>query len=151
MSKRTAFAPAAMALAVALALAACGETQPSPTAAPANPPAASIVAYIGENPLTHAEFLDRRAIVEEGVASMERDVRDVFPNPKDDLDREFYSILLERWPPRIAILKRYGNDTVAFAELVYEYALMAAAVRDGTWFQTTKSPHLWKSKSPLWT
>ena len=94
-------------------------------------PAASIVAYIGGHALTHAEFLERRAIVEDGVASMERDVRDVFPNPKSDIDRELYPILLEQWPPRIATMKRYGNDAVAFAELVYEYALMAAAVRAG--------------------
>ena len=131
MSARPTFAPVAIALAVALALVACGGALPTPTADPGDAPAASIVAYIGGYPLTHAEFLERRAIVEEGVASMERDVRDVFPNPKDELDREFYSVLLERWPPRIAALKRYGNDAVAFAELVYEYALMAAAVRDG--------------------
>ena len=129
MSKRTTFARIAIALAIALALVACGGA--SPSADPADAPAASIVAYIGGYPLTHAEFLERRAIVEEGVASMERDVRDVFPNPKDELDHEFYSMLLEQWPPRIAALKRYGNDAVAFAELVYEYALMAAAVRDG--------------------
>lgn len=131
MSARPTFAPVAIALAVALALAACGGAFPTPSADPGDAPDASIVAYIGGYPLTHAEFLERRVIVEEGVASMERDVRDVFPNPKDDLDREFYSMLLERWPPRIAALKRYGNDAVAFAELVYEYALMAAAVRDG--------------------
>ena len=94
-------------------------------------PAASIVAYIGGHALTHAEFLERKAIIEEGVASMERDVRDVFPNPNSDIDREFYPILLEKWPPKIAILKRYGSDVVAFAELVYEYALMAAAIRAG--------------------
>ncbi len=94
-------------------------------------PAASIVAYIGGHALTRAEFLERRAMVEESVASMERDVRDVFPNPNSDIDREFYPTLLEQWPPRIAILKRYGNDSVAFAELVYEYALMAAAIRAG--------------------
>lgn len=138
MSKRTTFAPLAIALAVALALAGCGEALPTPPSREPMPqqnatptPAASIVAYIGGYALTHAEFLERRAIVEEGVASMERDVRDVFPNPKSDIDREFYSILLEQWPPRIAILKSYGNDAVAFAELVYEYALMAAAIRAG--------------------
>ena len=116
----------ALALAVAgVAFVACGGASSTPT------PSASIVAWIGGQALTHAEFLDRRAIVAQSVASMERDLREVFPNPETDVEREQYAKSLKEWPARIAVLKRYGNDTVAFAELVYEYALLAAAIRDG--------------------
>ncbi len=62
---------------------------------------------------------------------MERDVYDVFPNPDSEIDRESYPILLKEWQVRIAIMKKYGYDTVAFSELVHEYALAAAAIRDG--------------------
>ena len=129
----------ALALAVVgVALAACGDATPSPTAAPAPTPSAaptatlmSVVAWIGGHALTHAEFLDRRAIVAESVASMERDVYDIFPNPDSEIDRESYPILLKEWQVRIATMKKYGYDTVAFSELVHEYALVAAAIRDG--------------------
>ena len=132
MSKRTTFlrlsvVRIASALAVAgVALVACGEA-PTPTPTPTT----SIVAWIGGHALTHAEFLDRRSIVAQSVASMERDVREVFPNPETDIEREQYAKSLMEWPARIAVLKRYGNDTVAFAELFLEYALAAAAIRDG--------------------
>ena len=111
---------------VGVALAACGDAS-----TPAATPSTSIVAWIGGHALTHAEFLDRRAMVAQSVASMERDVREVFPNPETDIEREQYAKSLLEWPARIAVLKRYGNDTVAFAELVLEYALAAAAIRDG--------------------
>lgn len=116
----------ALALAVAgVALVACGGASSTPT------PSASIVAWIGGQALTHAEFLDRRAIVAQSVASMERDLREVFPNPETDVEREQYAKSLKEWPARIAVLNRYRNDTVAFAELVLEYALAAAAIREG--------------------
>lgn len=125
--------------AVATLLTACGGVLPTPslggpeqaksTTTPTS--TTSIVAWIGGHALTHAEFMDRKRSVAESVASMERSVRDVFPNPETEIDRELYSILLEEWPEKIAVLKRYGTDTVAFAELVHEYALLAAAIRAG--------------------
>ncbi len=119
----------ALALAVAgAALAACGE---APTPTPPPTPTANIVAWIGDHALTHAEFTDTKRSVAESVARMERDLLEVFPNHETDVEREFYDKALKEWPERIAAIKRYGYDTVAFAELLYEYALVAAAIREG--------------------
>lgn len=119
----------ALALAVAgVALAACNEA-PTPPATPT--PTASIVAWIGDHALTRAEFTDTKRSVAESVARMEHDLLEVFPNPETDIEREHYAKSLKAWSARIAAIKRYGYDTVAFAELLYEYALVAAAIRDG--------------------